>query len=107
EKDAAGRLTGAVVGGQAAIISLFDKLPKPSPEDEVEGTNLFFRELNRLGITGFVDPGGNNFFPKDYHALLGFWRDHQLTVRISFALNGQTPGKEFEESQSLTRVLPM
>ena len=107
EKDASGNLTGAVVGGQAAIISLFDKLPKPSPEDEVEGTKLFFRELNRLGITGFVDPGGNNLFPTDYPPLLKVWRDHQMTVRIAFALNGQTPGKEFEEYQSLTRLLPM
>ena len=107
EKDAAGKLTGAVVGGQAAIIALFDKLPKPSPEDEVEGTKLFFRELNRLGITGFVDPGGNNLFPTDYPALLKVWRDHQMTVRVTFALNGQTPGKEFEEYQSLTRLLPM
>jgi predicted amidohydrolase YtcJ len=107
EKDAAGNLTGAVVGGQSAIISLFDKLPKPSPEDEVEGTKLFFRELNRLGITGFVDPGGNNLFPTDYPPLLKVWRDHQMTVRVAFALNGQTPGKEFEEYQSLTRLLPM
>jgi predicted amidohydrolase YtcJ len=107
EKDTAGNLTGAVVGGQAAIISLFDKLPKPSPEDEVEGTKLFFRELNRLGITGFVDPGGNNLFPTDYPALLKVWRDHQMTVRVAFALNGQTPGKEFEEYQGLTRLLPM
>jgi predicted amidohydrolase YtcJ len=107
EKDAAGNSTGAVVGGQAAIISLFDKLPKPSPEDEVQGTKLFFRELNRLGITGFVDPGGNNLFPTDYPALLKVWHDHQMTVRVAFALNGQTPGKEFEEYQSLTRLLPM
>jgi predicted amidohydrolase YtcJ len=107
EKDAAGNSTGAVVGGQAAIISLFDKLPKPSPQDEVEGTKLFFRELNRLGITGFVDPGGNNLFPTDYPPLLKVWHDHQMTVRVAFALNGQTPGKEFEEYQSLTRLLPM
>jgi predicted amidohydrolase YtcJ len=107
EKDPAGNLTGAVAGGQAAIISLFDKLPKPSPEDEVEGTKLFFRELNRLGITGFVDPGGNNLFPTDYPALLKVWHDHQMTVRIAYALNGQTPGKEFDEYQSLTRLLPM
>jgi predicted amidohydrolase YtcJ len=107
EKDAAGNFTGAVVGGQAAIISLFDKLPKPSPDDEVQGTKLFFLELNRLGITGFVDPGGNNLFPTDYPALLKVWRDHQMTVRVAFALNGQTPGKEFEEYQSLTRLLPM
>src|SRR5438105_9108138 len=107
EKGADGKPTGAITGSQNAIIALFDKLPKPSAGDEVEGTKLFFRELNRLGITGFVDPGGNNLFPTDYPALLKVWRDHQMTVRIAFALNGQTPGKEFEEYQSLTRLLPM
>src|SRR3989449_3149939 len=54
EMSAAGKPTGAITGGQNAIIALFDRLPKPSAEDEVEGTKLFFRELNRLGMNGFV-----------------------------------------------------
>ena len=107
EKGADGKPTGAIVGGQNAIIALFDRLPKPSQDDEVEGTKLFFRELNRLGITGFVDPGGNNLFPTDYPALLKVWREGQMTVRVAFALNGQTAGKEFEEFKDLTRLLPM
>ena len=60
EKDADGKPNGAIVGSQNAIIALFDKLPKPSMEEQIDGTKQFFRELNRLGITGFVDPGGNN-----------------------------------------------
>jgi predicted amidohydrolase YtcJ len=107
ERDADGKTTGAVTGGQNAIIALFDRLPKPSPEDEFEGTKQFFRELNRLGMTGFVDPGGNNLFPPDYDALFKVWRESQMTVRVAFSLNGQTPGKEFDEYQSLTRLLPM
>src|SRR5438093_12921174 len=94
EKAADGKLTGAITGGQNTIIALFDRLPKPSAADEVDGTKLFFRELNRLGITGFVDPGGNNLFPTDYPALFKVWRGGQMTVRVAFALNGQTPGKE-------------
>src|SRR5438094_3506711 len=107
EKGADGKPTGAITGGQNAIIALFDRLPKPSAADEVEGTKLFFRELNRLGMTGFVDPGGNNLFATDYPALFKVWRDGQMTVRVAFALNGQTPGKEFEEYQQWTRLLPM
>ncbi len=38
EKDASGKLTGAVTGGQGAIIALFDKLPRPGFDDQVEGT---------------------------------------------------------------------
>src|SRR5262245_64040221 len=42
------------------IVELFDRLPKPTFDEHVTGTKLFFRELNRLGLTGVVDPGGNN-----------------------------------------------
>jgi predicted amidohydrolase YtcJ len=107
ERDADGKTTGAVTGAQNSIIALFDRLPKPSPEDEVDGMKKFFTELNRLGMTGFVDPGGNNLFPSDYEALFKVWRQHQMTVRVAYALNGQTAGKEFEEYQNLTRMLPM
>jgi predicted amidohydrolase YtcJ len=98
---------GEVSGGQNAIVALFDKLPTPTYEQKVAGTLAFFRELNRLGLTGFVDPGGNNLFPADYAALQQVWRDKQMTVRIAFALNGQTPGKEFDELKQLTVMSPM
>jgi predicted amidohydrolase YtcJ len=107
ERDAAGKPTGAVSGGQDAIIALFDRLPKPTLEEQVEGTKLFFRELNRLGLTGVVDPGGNNLAPEDYQAVLQVWREHQMTVRVAYSLCGQTPGAEFEELRAFTRLLPM
>lgn len=107
EKDADGKSTGAITGGQGAIIALFDRLPKPTQDEQVEGTKQFFRELNRLGMTGFIDPGGNNLFPEDYSAVSQVWREGRMTVRVAFSLNGQTDGKEFEEYQTLTRLLPM
>jgi predicted amidohydrolase YtcJ len=102
-----GRLTGAVSGGQNAIIALFDRLPKPTFADQIEGTKAFFRELNRLGITGVVDPGGNNLFPADYQALFDVWRRRELTVRVAYSLNGQTAGSELDELRNLTALLPM
>jgi len=107
EKGSDGKLTGAITGGQGAIIALFDRLPQPSPEQQVEGTKKFFRELNRLGLTGFIDPGGNNLGPNDYAAVFKVWRDGEMTARVVFSLNGQTSGSEFEEYQSMTRLLPM
>jgi predicted amidohydrolase YtcJ len=101
------RLTGAVSGGQAAIIALFDRLPKPTFAEQVQGTREFFRELNRLGLTGVVDPGGNNLFPPDYQALFDVWRRGELTVRVAYSLNGQTAGSELAELQSLTALQPM
>ena len=53
--DVDGKPTGAITGAQSGIIALFDRLPKPSAEDEVAGMKKFFHELNRLGITGFVE----------------------------------------------------
>jgi hypothetical protein len=108
ERDASGKPTGAIVngGGFAVAIALFDKLPHPTFEEQVEGTRKFFSELNRLGVTGVVDPGGNNLNPENYQVIFKVWRQHQMTVRVAYALCGPTPGKEFEELQSLTQMLP-
>jgi len=107
ERDSDGKLTGGISGAQNAIIALFDRLPVPTPEQEVEGTKKFFRELNRLGLTGVVDPGGNNMTPESYQALFKVWRGGELTVRVAYSLCGITPGKEFEELKDLTQLLPM
>jgi predicted amidohydrolase YtcJ len=107
ERDTNGALTGAVTGAQNAIVSLFDRLPKPTFAEQVDGTKAFFRELNRLAMTGAGDPGGNNLTATDYEALFKVWRDRAMTVRVTYTLNGQTPGKEFEELRDLTGLLPM
>jgi predicted amidohydrolase YtcJ len=107
ERDSRGNLSGGISGGQNAIIALFDRLPTPTFEEQVDGTRKFFRELNRLGITGVVDPGGNNMTPESYQALFKVWREGGLTVRVAYSLCGITPGKEFEELKSLTELLPM
>ncbi|HEX4273723.1 MAG TPA: amidohydrolase [Bryobacteraceae bacterium] len=107
DRDATGNLTGGITGGNNAIVALFDKLPKPNFEQQVAGTKKFFRELNRLGITGVVDPGGNNLDPPDYQAILKVWRDGQMTVRVAYALCGDPPGAEFAHLKELTQLLPM
>jgi predicted amidohydrolase YtcJ len=107
ERDSSGALTGAVTGAQGAIVALFDRLPRPTFDQQVEGTKEFFRELNRLALTGVVDPGGNNLTAPDYEALRKVWRDKAMTVRVAYTFNGQTPGKEFDELRDLTSNLPM
>jgi len=107
ERDSDNAMTGAVTGAQNAIVALFDRLPRPMLAQQVEGTKAFFRELNRLALTGVVDPGGNNLAAPDYEALFKVWRDKAMTVRVAYTLNGQTAGKEFEELRDLTGLLPM
>ena len=104
EKDAGGNATGVVTGN---MVDLFDRLPKPTFEEQVEGTKEFFRELNRLGLTGVVDPGGNNVTPESYQALFHVWREGQLTLRVAYSLCGMTPGHEFEEYKNYLAMMPM
>jgi predicted amidohydrolase YtcJ len=106
ERDAAGKPTGGISGGQGAIIALFDKLPKPTFDEQVDGTKKFFHELNRLALTGVYDPGGNNLAPDDYQAVFSVWRQGDMTVRVAYTLCGQTPGAEFEELKGLVALLP-
>jgi len=108
ERDASGNPTGAIENGPGfdVAIALFDKLPHPTFDEQVAGTKKFFREMNRLGVTGVGDPGGNNLNPENYQPVFQIWREHQLTLRIAYSLCGPTPGKEFEELQSLTQMLP-
>jgi predicted amidohydrolase YtcJ len=107
ERDAAGVATGAVIGSQPAIVALFDKLPRPTFDEQVQGTKAFFRELNRLGITGVVDPSGNNMSGESYQALFKVWKEQALTVRVAYSLGTQGSGKEFDEITATTALLPM
>jgi predicted amidohydrolase YtcJ len=107
ERDDSGAPTGAISGGNNAIVALFDRLPRPTYAEQVEGTKAFFRELNRLALTGVVDPGGNNLLPADYRALFDVWRRGEMTVRVAYSLNGQTAGREKDELGELTAMLPM
>ena len=80
---------------------------RPSSES-VEGTAQFFRELNRLGLTGVSDPGGYNLtrgeLPAAVQGVAGPPRSPCASIYSLFA---QRRGKELEDYQSLTQLLPM
>ncbi len=104
DRDANGQLTGGITGG---IIPLFDKLPRPTLADQVEGTKKFFRELNRLAMTGVSDPCGNNVTPDTYNAINKVWHDRQLTVRVAYSICGFNPPNEVEEYKKYLGLMPM
>jgi len=106
-REAGGNPTGWIDGDMGTITVLFDRLPLPTFEDGVAGTRQFFRELNRLGLTGVSDPGGFNLAPASYMPLFRVWQDHELTVRVVYSLFAQHAGKELEEFQDLAQMLPM
>jgi predicted amidohydrolase YtcJ len=103
-RDANRNATGAIAGG---IVPLFDKLPTPDFEQKVASTRKFFRELNRVGLTGVIDPGGFNMSPQQYAPLFRVWRDQALTLRVNYSYFSQKRGKELDEFKELTQLLPM
>ncbi|MET4204222.1 amidohydrolase [Bradyrhizobium sp. LA6.12] len=107
ERATSGETTGWFNGSIVSISALFDRLPRPNFEDNVAGTRQFFTELNRLGITGIVDPGGFSIYPSHYAALQRLWREKSLSVRVAYSLFAQNVGAEFEEYKNLTPFLPM
>ena len=55
--------TGVIIANGNALGKIFDQLPKPTMEQQVDGSRKFFREMNSLGITGIVDGGGVSMYP--------------------------------------------
>ena len=107
ETDADGQPTGWISADNRTISDLFDRLPRPTFEQQVAGTRAFFRTLNSLGITGVLDPGGYNMPIEAYQALFAVWRDRALTLRVVYSLCAPRRDHELADFQALTAMLPM
>ena len=69
QRDKQGNPTGLLIARPNAMIlySTLAKGPKLPPEDQINSTRQFMRELNRLGITSVIDAGGGfQNYPDDY-----------------------------------------
>ena len=106
ERDGDNRPTGVVTGNGNTLGKIFDKLPQPTADQQVDGSKKFFREMNSLGITGIVDGGGVSMYPSKYQAVFKLWHDRQLTVRVAYHLCAPKPGSELADLQNLTQLLP-
>jgi predicted amidohydrolase YtcJ len=100
QRDKQGNPTGLLIAKPNAKI-LYDTLakgPKLSPEDQINSTRLFMREMNRLGITSCIDAGGGyQTYPDDYKVVNQLAQAGQLTVRIAYNLFTQRPKQEKED----------
>jgi predicted amidohydrolase YtcJ len=106
ERDGDNRPTGVVIGNGNTLGKIFDKLPKPTLAEQVDGSKSFFREMNGLGITGIVDGGGVSMYPANYQAVFKLWQDKELTLRVAYHLCAPKPGSELADLQNLTQLLP-
>jgi predicted amidohydrolase YtcJ len=107
DRNSDGTPNGWIAGPGAAIISLYSRLPKPSPQDAMDGTRRYTRQMSHFGLTGVIDPGGHNLAPEDYATLFRLWRQQALPLRIVYSIFAPRPGKELEDFQAYTKFLPM
>ena len=97
QRDAHGRPTGLLVARPNALLlyATLAKGPRLSPEDQVNSTKLYMRELNRLGLTSVIDAGGGfQNYPDDYQVVQRLAAQGELTVRIAYNLFTQRPKSE-------------
>jgi predicted amidohydrolase YtcJ len=107
QRDRHGNPTGLLIAKPNANIlySTLAKGPKLSREDQLNSSRLFFRELNRFGITSAIDAGGGfQNYPDDYGVVNELHRNGELSIRLAYNLFTQTPKQELSDFQSWTKM---
>jgi predicted amidohydrolase YtcJ len=107
QRDRHGNPTGLLIAKPNANIlySTLAKGPKLSREDQLNSSRLFFRELNRFGITSVIDAGGGfQNYPNDYGVVSELHRNGELSLRLAYNLFTQKPKQELADFRSWTKM---
>ena len=107
QRDRHGNPTGLLIAKPNANIlySTLAKGPKLSREDQLNSSRLFFRELNRFGITSAIDAGGGvQNYPDDYGVVSELHRNGELSIRLAYNLFTQKPKQELSDFQNWTKI---
>src|ERR1700744_4908555 len=107
QRDRHGNPTGLLIANPNANIlySTLAKGPKLSREDQLNSSRLFFRELNRFGITSVIDAGGGfQSYPDDYAIVNDLHRNEELSVRLAYNLFTQKPNRELDDFRNWTKM---
>lgn len=97
-----GKLTGVLLAepNPGILYARIGALPTLNKTEMVNGTQQFYRELNRLGITSGIDAGGGGHkFPKDYVGTKELAEAGDMPIRLSYYLFPQNKGDEYAEFQ--------
>jgi hypothetical protein len=108
EKDSNGDPTGLLVAEPGAFIlySTLAKLPELNTADKINSTQQYMTELNRLGITAVMDPGGGfQNYPDDYKITDSLNKLGKITIRLPFFLFAQKKGSEFDDYSKWTGLV--
>ena len=106
-RDQKGNPTGLLIAEPNALIlySTIARAPKLSPEDQINSTRHYLRELNRFGVTSVSDAGGGGQnYPDDYGIIRQIAEAGDLTVRIAYSLFAQKPGTELDDYRRWTTL---
>src|SRR5690242_4588912 len=107
QRDRHGNPTGLLIAKPNANIlyATLARGPKLSREDQLNSSRLFFRELNRFGITSAIDAGGGfQNYPDDYGVVNELHRNGEMSVRIAYNLFTQKPKQELQDFQNWTKA---
>src|SRR5690606_16843069 len=98
---------GAILHAEPSPAILYQAIARPpqlSLEEQVVSTLHFYRELNRLGMTGAIAAGGGGHaFPDDYAGSRLLAQEGGFPLRISYYLFPQRPGEEADDFRRWTR----
>lgn len=100
QRDKAGNPTGLLIARPNAgiLYATVGKQPKLPPEQQMNSSRHFMRELNRLGLTSLVDAGGgSHIYPDDYAIIEELHRRGEMTVRMAYNIFTQRPKEEKED----------
>jgi len=109
-RDRNGNPTGMLLAKPNALIlySTLAKGPKLPIEYQINSTQHFMHELNRLGLTGVIDAGGGfQNYPEDYEVIKRLDNDNKLTIRIAYNLFTQKPKEELLDFQKWTKEVKL
>ena len=97
QHDSKGNPTGLLIArpNAAILYATLAKGPKLPPENQMNSTRHFMRELNRLGLTSIIDAGGGfQNYPEDYAVIQDLHKRGEMTLRIAYNLFTQRPKEE-------------
>ncbi|HAD04702.1 MAG TPA: amidohydrolase [Desulfuromonas sp.] len=100
QRDKNGDPTGLLIARPNAgiLYATVGKVPKLPPEQQMNSSRHFMRELNRLGLTSLVDAGGgSHIYPDDYAIIEELHRRGEMTVRMAYNIFTQKPKEEKED----------
>lgn len=104
ERNPDGSPTGTI-RGPGAFGAVLSGIPAPAREAQIASTKALAGELNSLGITGVIDPGGFGVVPETYRPLFDVWRAGELTVRTRLYVVPGARGTEVDDVEQWVRYV--